>query len=65
VRPGADAERQLHLWLDEMKARGVIGNWYDVGSRSDERGTLALIEFDNADGGVRACAAWGRAKEPA
>ncbi len=65
VGPGADAERRLHLWLDDLKASGAIGNWYDVGSRADNRGTLALIEFENDEDGVRACAGWERAKTPA
>ncbi|MBM0207464.1 hypothetical protein JNW90_34180 [Micromonospora sp. STR1s_5] len=53
------------MWLDDLKASGVIGNWYDVGSRTDNRGALALIEFENDEDGVRACAAWERAKAPA
>jgi hypothetical protein len=65
VEPGADPIWRLQAWLDDLKASGSIGNWYAVGSRTDQRGTLALVEFENEDDGVRACAAWERAKVPA
>jgi hypothetical protein len=63
VAPGADAIRLLHLWLDEMMATGTIGTWYDVGSRANQGGRFALVEYQRDDDGVRACAAWAKAKD--
>jgi hypothetical protein len=64
VQSGDDALRRLHLWLNDLKAVGAIGDWYDVGSRTDPSGTFALVEFENDDDGVRACSAWIRAEQP-
>jgi hypothetical protein len=65
VAPGTDGTARLHRWLEGSQAAGAIGCWYHVGSKSDERGTFALISFQNEEDGVRACAAWQRAKVPA
>lgn len=62
IECGADAINRLHRWLDEQKAAGVIGPWYDVGSKTDSRGTLAFVEFEREGDGLRAGAAWERAK---
>ena len=58
VPPGADALDHLHLWLDRFEASGAIGKWFAVGFRADQRETLALVEFENDEDGLVACAAW-------
>jgi hypothetical protein len=63
VQSGDDALRQLHIWLESLEASGTIGSWFGVGSRTDQSGTVALIEFENDQDGVRACSAWQRAKQ--
>ena len=62
VGPGTDGIESLHQHLAELNASGAIGNWYPVGSISDNDHHCALIEFDRNTDGMAAVLSWDASK---
>ena len=58
VKPGADALQHFYGWLADLQDHGIIGAWHSAGTISDQRRTLALVEFEEHDHGRRALLAW-------
>ncbi len=58
MKPGADALQHFYRWLDDLREDGIIGVWHSAGTISDQRRTVALVEFEKHDDGRRALLAW-------
>jgi hypothetical protein len=57
--------QQFYRWLDDLREDGIIGAWHSAGTKSDQRRTLILVEFENHEHGQRALLAWPGPSKPA